>query len=152
MTLTIQNVDWNKAKHKLSKLRERVFVCEWRIPKEYEFDQQDDSALHVLVLDEALEEIATGRLTKEGEIGRIAVVPPYRKPEVYGKLFSALIEKAKMLGLAEVSVQCELEGVELYRQQGMKPVGSVYMDAGIPRQKMTCSVSDFHITRVELTH
>ncbi len=152
MTLTIKNVDWKQAKHKLSKLREQVFVYEWRIPRECEFDQQDNSAAHVLIVDELDQEIATGRITATGEIGRIAVIPRFRGPEVYHELFSALIEKAKHLGLTEVSVQCELEGVEYYQQQGFKPVGSVYMDAGIARQKMTCSTSEFKLPRVDFTH
>lgn len=152
MTFTTKNVDWGKAKHKLSKLREQVFVYEWRIPKECEFDQQDHSAAHVLVFDEQDMPIATGRVTEEGEIGRIAVIPRFREPEVYRKLFSALIDKAKTLGLVEVNVQCELDGVSYYKQQGFKPVGSVYMDAGIARQKMTCLTSKFRLTRVELTH
>lgn len=152
MTFKVKNVDWGKEKHKLSRLREKVFVCEWRIPKEYEFDQHDDASFHVLVLDENNQEIATGRITPNGEIGRIAVVPSYRGPEVYQTLFRALLKIAKVNDLRNVSVQCELEGVEYYQQQGFRPVGAVYMDAGIPRQKMSCTIKDFSLNRVELTH
>ena len=152
MTLFTQNVDWQQEKHRLSKLREKVFVYEWRIPREYEFDQHDSHAAHVLVLDENHQEIATGRLTPTGEIGRIAVEPSFRGPEVYQSLFGALIAIAQKWGLEQVSVQCELEGVEYYQQQGFIPVGSVYIDAGIARQKMACSTSNFTLTRVELTH
>ena len=152
MTFKVQNVDWGKAKHKLSKLREKVFVYEWRIPREYEFDQYDTSAFHVLVLDESNQEVATGRVTQQGELGRIAVVPQYRGPEVYQTLFSALLRIAEQQGLQTVTVQCELEGVEYYQQQGFRPVGAVYMDAGIARQKMACTLSDFTLPRVDLTH
>ena len=152
MTFTVKNVDWGKEKHRLSRLREKVFVCEWRIPKECEFDQQDTQSFHVLIVDENNAEVATGRLTPGGEIGRIAVVPKFRGKEVYRALFNALLEIAKQHGLDDVSVQCELEGVEYYQQQGFRPVGTVYMDAGIPRQKMACTISDFTLPRVELTH
>ena len=152
MTFKVQNVDWGKAKHRLSKLREKVFVYEWRIPREYEFDQYDTSASHVLVLDESNQEVATGRITPQGELGRIAVVPKYRGPEVYQTLFTALLHIAEQQGLDTVTVQCELEGVEYYQQQGFRPVGAVYMDAGIPRQKMACTLSDFTLPRVDLTH
>jgi predicted GNAT family N-acyltransferase len=152
MTFKVKNVDWGNAKHKLSKIREQVFVYEWRIPKECEFDQQDDVAFHVLVLDENNREIATGRITPQGEIGRIAVVPEFRGPEVYLELFSALLAIARQIGLEDVLVQCELEGVEYYQQQGFRPVGSVYMDAGIARQSMSCTINAFSLQRVELTH
>jgi predicted GNAT family N-acyltransferase len=152
MTFIAKNVDWGTTKHKLCKIREKVFVCEWRIPKEYEFDQQDKIAFHVLVLDEKDQEIATGRITPQGEIGRIAVEPQFRGPEVYQTLFNALLKIAQQHGLENVLVQCELEGVEYYQQQGFRPVGTVYMDAGIPRQRMTCTLNDFSLARVELTH
>lgn len=152
MTFRVENVDWGKAKHKLSKLREQVFVYEWRIPKEYEFDQYDDASFHVLVLDDENQEVATGRLTPLGELGRIAVVPRFRGPEVYQTLFQALIALARKHSIEQISVQCELEGVAYYQQQGFRPVGSVYMDAGIPRQRMSCTVNDFSLPRVELTH
>ncbi|GAC14653.1 GNAT family N-acetyltransferase [Aliiglaciecola lipolytica] len=152
MTLTVKNVDWNEAKNVLSKLREKVFVYEWRIPRECEFDHQDMHAIHILVLDDNKQEIATGRLTSKGEIGRIAVVPKYRGPDVYHTLFKALIDNAERLGLQQVYVQCDLEGVDYYQKQGFNPVGSVYMDAGIARQKIACSTSEFSLQRVELTH
>lgn len=152
MTFFVQNVDWGKGKHRLSKLRERVFVYEWRIPKECEFDEFDTASSHVLILDDDNQEVATGRLTPSGEIGRIAVVPRYRGPEVYTTLFRALLDQARGRGLSQVSVQCELEGVAYYQQQGFRPVGAVYMDAGIPRQRMACDISNFSLSRVELTH
>ena len=59
MTFTVKNVDWGKDKHKLRKLRNKIFVCHWRIPQEYEFDQQDKDAYHVLVVDENNQDVAT---------------------------------------------------------------------------------------------
>ncbi|MDF2177725.1 GNAT family N-acetyltransferase [Aliiglaciecola sp. CAU 1673] len=152
MTFTIENVDWMSAKDKLTRLREKVFVYEWRIPKDVEFDRLDNEANHVLLCDDAGREVATARITPQGEIGRIAVISSYRKPEVYQQLFSALLAVAKQQGLETVSVQCELEGVSYYQQQGFRPVGAVYMDAGIARQKMTCSINAFSLPKVEFTH
>lgn len=152
MTFITKNVDWGNEEHKLRKIRDKVFVCQWRIPKECEFDQQDSHAHHVLVVNEHDQDIATGRITPKGEIGRIAVEPQYRSPEVYQILFNALINIAKQHGIEEVIVQCELEGVNYYKQQGFQPVGTVFMEAGVPRQYMMCSLSNFSLNRVELTH
>lgn len=152
MTFIVKSVDWRDEQHKLRRIREKVFVCQWRIPWEYEFDHQDSAAFHVLVVDENNQEVATGRITPTGEIGRIAVEPRFRGPELYQALFGALIEIAQQHGLQDVQVHCELEGVEYYQQQGFRPVGAVFMDAGIPRQSMVSSIANFSLNRVELTH
>ncbi|MFT6992619.1 MAG: putative GNAT family N-acyltransferase [Paraglaciecola sp.] len=152
MAFFAKNADWGNEQHKLKKLREKVFVCQWRIPAEYEFDHQDSIAFHVLVVNEHNQEVATGRITPTGEIGRIAVEPEFRGPEVYQALFNALLNIARQHGLKDVLVQCELEGVNYYQQQGFRPVGTVFMDAGIARQRMLCNLKDFNLERVELTH
>ena len=71
---------------------------------------------------------------------------------MYQALFNALLKIAKQHGLEDVSVQCELEGVNYYQQQGFRPVGTVFMDAGVARQSMLCNLNDFNLERVELTH
>jgi predicted GNAT family N-acyltransferase len=152
MAFFAKNTDWGNEQHKLKKLREKVFVCQWRIPAEYEFDNQDSIAFHVLVVNEHNQEVATGRITPTGEIGRPAVEPKFRGPEVYQALFNALLNIARQHGLKDVLVQCELEGVNYYQQQGFRPVGTVFMDAGIARQRMLCNLKDFNLERVELTH
>ncbi|MGS2721313.1 GNAT family N-acetyltransferase [Paraglaciecola aestuariivivens] len=152
MTFFVKNVDWENEQHKLRKIREKVFVCQRRIPVEYEFDQLDSQSFHVLVVNEQDQEIATGRITPQGEIGRIAVEPQHRRPEVYKQLSDALLNIARQIGVRHILVQCELEGVSYYQKQGFRPIGSVFMDAGIPRQRMICSLRRFTLKRVELTH
>ncbi len=152
MAFKVKNADWRQDKHRLTGLREKVFVCEWRIPYEAEFDQRDQDAYHVLVLDEQDRAIGTARITHDGEIGRIAVIPERRGKAVYRKLRNALVRIALEHSISDISVSCELEGVPYFQQQGFRPVGSVFMDAGIPRQKMVCPAEQFSLPRVEYTH
>jgi predicted GNAT family N-acyltransferase len=86
----------------------------------------------VLVVNEHNQEVATGRITPKGEIGRIAVEPEFRCPEVYQSLFKALLEITK--------------------KHGFRSVGRLFMDAGVARQNMLCDLKDFILERVELTH
>jgi predicted GNAT family N-acyltransferase len=95
MMFYAKSVDWENQRHTLKRIREKVFVCQWRIPAEYEFDHQDSIARHVLVVNEHNQEVATGRITPKGEIGRIAVEPEFRCPEVYQALFDALLKIAE---------------------------------------------------------
>jgi predicted GNAT family N-acyltransferase len=152
MTFFAKSVDWDNERRTLKKIREKVFVCQWRIPAEYEFDHQDSIAFHVLVVNDHNQDIATGRITPEGEIGRIAVEPDFRGPEVYQALFNALLNIARQHGLQDVLIQCALEGVNYYQQQGFRPVGKVFMDAGVARQNLSCNLNDFNLERVEFTH
>ncbi|MBE1301591.1 MAG: GNAT family N-acetyltransferase [Alteromonadaceae bacterium] len=149
---SVEQVDWQEAKARLKKLRNRVFVCEWRIPRQAEFDEQDSQSKHVLVSNEQGEAIATGRITPDGEIGRIAVVSSYRSEEIYDTLYAALLEIAKNESLDDVFVQCNLDGVDHFADNGFETVGNVYMDSGIPRQRMRCSTEAFSLSKVELIH
>lgn len=139
MTFKVESVDWRKAKQQLISLREKVYVYEWQIPRHQEFDHLDSQAFHVLLRNEVGDNVATGRLTPTGELGRIAVIASFRNQEVYQLLCTELVNIAQQNEIEAISVECELQGVENYQQQGFHPVGSVYMDAGIPRQKMCCA-------------
>jgi predicted GNAT family N-acyltransferase len=75
------------------------------------------------VVDENNQDVATARISEHGEIGRIAIEPQHRGPEVYQLLFNALIRIAKQHGLHSVNISCELEGVNHYQQQGFQPIG-----------------------------
>ena len=149
---TVNKVSWAHSKRRLKRLRERVFVSEWRIPKSAEFDHLDSQSEHVLITDENGSDIATGRITPDGEVGRIAVISHHRGQAVYDVLYQALLNIAIEKDLPDVFVQCKLEGVEHFQTQGFSTVGNVYMDSGIPRQRMSCPVSSFNWSKVELTH
>jgi len=149
---TIEKVCWRRCKRRLKRLRERVFICEWRLPRESEFDDLDACSDHILVTDTNGVDIATGRITPDGEIGRIAVVSHHRGADIYDLVHQRLLAIAIDKNLNDVFVQTELAGVDHFQQQGFETVGGVYMDCGIPRQKMSCPVTQFSWSRVELTH
>ncbi len=152
MAFIIQNVDWEKDKHRLRALREHVFVLEWRVPEASEFDEHDHSAFHVLILSEEGEAIATGRLTQKGELGRIAVKRNHRTLPVYRALFAALIAVAKQNNVPTVNVVCNLESVTYHQSLGFIPDGQVFMDAGVPRQRLKCSAERFPLPDVTQLH
>lgn len=143
MTFTIKNVDWQSSKNRLTALREQVFVLEWHLPDHIEFDERDKDAIHVLVYDKNNTPIATARLTKDGEIGRIAVKKLYRSPVLYRALFNRLVKAGKGIKLPYLKVVCRLDGVEKHRTMGYEPDGKVFMEAGIPRQRMRCPITQF---------
>lgn len=152
MTFRIENVDWMRGRDRLEKLREHVFVLEWRLPREAEFDEHDDSAFHVLIIGPDDAPVATGRLTQQGEIGRVAVKRQYRSLRMYKRLFKALVDLAKRNNVPMVQVCCDLDSVNYHEKLGFTPDGPVFMEAGIPRQKMACDVNRFTLPDVAHMH
>ncbi len=142
MSYSISRVKWQQAAPLLKNIREKVFVCERRIPKKIEFDKGDRTAYHMLVCDDISQEpIATGRISPLGEISRIAVVSGFREKKVDKVVLQGLFTIAQELSLEEVFISCPLEKVDYFIKHHFYPVGSVYMEAGRPKQQMTCSIS-----------
>lgn len=152
MKYKVDYVSWQDGKHFLTQLREQVFIFEWQLPRNSEFDNLDETAIHALITDENDYPIATGRLTQDGEIGHIAVRKHYRQLVVYGLLFDALLQEAKRHSINKVFVRCDLEAVDYHKKIGFSPQGPAFMEAGIPRQKMACQTHEFSLPNVLNLH
>ncbi|TMM41935.1 GNAT family N-acetyltransferase [Colwellia ponticola] len=140
MSYSISQVEWQQAAPLLKSIREKVFVCERRIPKKIEFDHDDTIAYHMLVCDDKNQEpIATGRISPQGEISRIAVVMSYRSERIDIFILQGLFRIADKLTLKEVFISSPLEKVTYFTKHGFYPVGSVYMEAGMAKQRMACA-------------
>lgn len=152
MAYKVQQVLWQEACDQLKTLRKAVYVLEWQLPETTEFDDLDSKAAHVLLFCEQDTPIATGRLTPNGELGRIAVLPGHRTLAVYKLLFAALLKHAESQNIKQIQLQSELTSVEFHQAKGFKPVGKVFMEAGIPMQKMVCNRQNFDIPDVRHIH
>ena len=152
MGYQVSKVDWDIQKDLLQQIREKVFVYELHIPKRIEFDSLDKIAHHVLVTDESKLPVATGRLCSDGLIGRIAVLPEHRNRHVYTSLLTFIVQLAANDGHKAISINCILNEVERFRQNGFIQQGGVFMEAGIPRQRMQCNVSEFVTKPFTLVH
>lgn len=153
MSYSVSRVNWKQADFLLKDVRERVFICEHRIPRTIEFDRKDRKAFHVLVCDDMTQEpIATGRILPSGEIGRIAVVMSYRKRKLDKVVIESLLKIAKELALEEVFIYSPLDAVDYFRKNLFYPVGSVFMEAGLPKQQMACRVDTIAHEKIYLSH
>ena len=153
MSFSISRVEWNLAAPLLKTVRERVFICEWRIPKKIEFDRKDKNAFHMLVCDDSTQEpVATGRILASGEISRVAVMMKYRKNCIDKIVLKGLISIANDLKLNEVFINSPLESVGYFKQQNFSVNGAVFMEAGIPRQRMVCPIKKLNMAKYYLVH
>ena len=141
MSYSVSRVPWQVASPLLKDIREKVFICERRIPKKVEFDIDDSNSFHMLVCDDNSQQpIATGRISPSGEISRIAVLMEFRKECVDKMIIQGLFEIAKELSLEEIFITPSIDKVSDFTKYDFYPVGAVYMEAGIAIQRMACSV------------
>lgn len=153
MSYSVSRVEWEQAAPLLKNVREQVFVCEWRIPKSIEFDQKDHFAYHVLAChDKTQEPIGTGRILSSGEISRIAVLKYYRKDQVDKIIIQTLFNIARDMKVKEIFIYSPLDVIDYFRKFNFNTTGSVFMEAGMPRQKMTCPLNEASVAKYYLSH
>ena len=152
MCYRVSRVSWQSRKRELKAIRERVFVCELHIPKEVEFDQQDITAEHLIIIDDDDGPVGTGRLCSDGLLSRIAIFRSHRNRDAYSSLIKGLIELAKDKGHDEIFIQCILDEVPEFVQSGFSEYGHVFMEAGIPRQRLRCPVQSLKVEPFTMLH
>lgn len=111
-------------------IRETVFVNEQNVPKELEVDGLDPDCDHVL-LKSGSNFVATGRMQKDGHIGRVAVLREFRGKGLGKEIILSLIEVAKSRGMEKVYLGAQLTAKEFYHKLGFSQYGETFLDAGI---------------------
>ena len=120
----------------LSYVRNAVFVEGQGISADVEFDELDPRCHHVLARDEQGKPIGAGRLSPEGQIGRMAVLVNWRYQGVGKSILRTLIEKARSLGLARVTAHAQVTALGFYEAFGFASEGEPFIKAGIPHLAM----------------
>lgn len=135
-SVRIRPATWQADHDDLMRVRRRVFIEEQGIPESEEMDEHDPVCRHALALAPSGNVIGTGRLTPAGKIGRISVLPAYRRRGVGGALVVHLVNQATELGLAQVYLHAQADSVGFYERLGFKPEGPVFDEVGIPHRRM----------------
>lgn len=133
---TVKQTHWPEAKTVLRAIREAVFIIEQQVPRELEWDDQDETALHVLAIDRGGNGIGTGRITDSGQIGRMAVLSDWRNQGIGSALLTQLIALAHTHGKSRLFLNAQQRAIPFYLRHGFHPVGGIFMEAGIPHQRM----------------
>ncbi len=94
----------------IRQIRNSVFIEEQNVDAALDFDGQDKSAMHALAtLDK--KPIATGRMLKDGHIGRIAVLKNYRGRGLGSKIVLSLIKEAENCGYSRIYLGAQKHAV-----------------------------------------
>lgn len=135
-------VDYSSNEQEIRSVRETVFILEQAVSREEEFDGKDLRCAHALARSGGLP-VATGRLdlVVDGKIGRVAVLPEFRRQGI-GTLVMQLLEHAAAeAGLREVWFHAQLSAVPFYRSLGYREQGENFFEAKIEHVRMSKSLS-----------
>ena len=136
MEFRVVEADWHARSVELMAVRNAVFVDEQGVPPELECDGRDDEAMHFLAVDKADKPVGAARLLGDGQIGRIAVLPAFRRRGIGRRLLDLALESACTRGDGRVWLRAQIDAQELYLKAGFRIVGERFMEAGIPHIAM----------------
>jgi predicted GNAT family N-acyltransferase len=134
--IRIREASWPADRMALETVRCEVFVKEQNVPRSLEFDGLDSAALHWLALTPEEEPVGTLRLLPSGQIGRMAVLLPYRGQGIASRLLHHGMAAAEAHGWHEVWLNAQYARRGFYARHGFIVISDVFQDAGIPHQRM----------------
>lgn len=121
------------------KLRFEVFVDEQGVPVEEERDALDDTATHLLALQDGTP-VGTARIVFQDDtakIGRVCVVKTARGTGLGAKLIEACVSVARnQAGITRAKLGAQTHAIGFYEKLGFEVYGPVYLDAGIDHRDM----------------
>lgn len=129
-------MDWPAARAAATRIRFAVFVEEQHVPAALELDEWDARCEHALARNAEGKAIGTGRLSPDGHIGRMAVVPDWRGRGVGAAILAALVARARAHGMAEIALNAQTQARGFYARQGFAERGPEFIEAGIPHVAM----------------
>ena len=138
-TLFIAIKPWPEAETDAFLVRHQVFIEEQGVPAELELDELDQAASHALAY-QGGNCIGTARLVDLGDgrfqIGRMAVLTPFRDLGVGKQILRNLINLAQSCGSKTIILHSQVTAIPFYEKVGFLAQGPVYEEAGIPHRNM----------------
>jgi predicted GNAT family N-acyltransferase len=129
----IEVISWqSEMQAKLKAIREEVFIKEQHVPLDIEWDEFDETAIHLLALDEDVSAIACARiLIDKAKIGRMGVLKPWRGLGLGYALLEKAIEVCNSHGLQKVTLSSQTHAIKFYEKAGFVVTSEAYIDANI---------------------
>ncbi|RCS59636.1 GNAT family N-acetyltransferase [Parvibium lacunae] len=149
LEITINVDSWAIIGPQAAAIRQQVFVIEQGIDATEEWDEQDALSRHAIALiqlpSQAWAAVGTARLlpsektahgTTLSKIGRMAVLPAYRKQGIGAQLLQTLIAEARARQDDEIWLHAQRHACHFYAAQGFTEIGPPFIEAGIPHVNM----------------
>lgn len=114
-------------------IRTAVFVEEQGFREE--FDTQDGQAVHLTAFIDGKPAGCLRYFTADGKeyhIGRVAVLPEYRKEKLGSRLLAAAEAQICARGAEKIVLSAQCRVASFYEKNGYKPLGDVFYDEFCP--------------------
>ena len=130
---------WKEAELEAFLVRQEVFIREQGVPAELEIDEFDPCAAHALAqLNGRC--IGTGRLVdlgnRQAQIGRMAVLAPFRNQGVGRQILESLVLLARSQGAESIVLHSQVSAIPFYEKLHFQAQGPTYDEAGIVHRNM----------------
>ena len=133
--IQISQVSWDEAENYLRAVRTPVFIVEQFVTPEFEWDELDASAVHLLALFDN-QAIACLRIIDYHKIGRMAVLKEWRGEGLGAALLLEAVAVCKNHGSKSIHLSAQTHAIEFYRKAGFKITSVEYCDVHIPHVDM----------------
>jgi len=127
---------WDEHIETLQRIREVVFIKEQEVPKEIEWDGEDENSTHFLAVNELGQYVGCARLMPSGQIGRMAVLEEYRGTGVGAELLAFAVEHGKAAGFDRLFLHAQSYALSFYKKGGFLAYGEEFEEAGISHVSM----------------
>ena len=119
-------------------LRHQVFVSEQGVPLDLEIDEHDETATHIVAVDDGVL-VGTCRVLQAGELakfGRLVVARDARGRGIGAALLQEAERHARAMGCDRMVLAAQTSAMGLYERAGYAARGGVFLDAGIEHVTM----------------
>jgi predicted GNAT family N-acyltransferase len=136
----VRAADWIVDESAIAGIRRAVFIEEQGVPEDLEWEAADPQC-RWFVAQSNRTLIGIVRLTAAGRIGRMAVLPDWRRRGVGGELLAVVLRVARELGMHRVHLSAQIHAIGFYARQGFIAEGAEYLDAGIAHRSMALNLN-----------
>ena len=128
-------VTWQQAENDLRAVRTPVFVEEQAVAPNFEWDEIDQTAVHLLATHKNTP-IACLRIIDFHKIGRMAVLKEFRKSGLGAALLLEAVKICKAQGSKTVHLSAQTHAIDFYEKCGFRVTSAVYQDVHIAHVDM----------------
>ena len=133
--LNITTVSWREAENELRHVREIVFIVEQLVAPDFEWDELDAMAVHLLATVNK-QPVACLRIIDFKKIGRMAVLKEWRGIGLGAAILLEAVAICKAHGSKHIALSAQTHAIGFYQQAGFAVTSDVYQDVHIPHVDM----------------
>ena len=141
-SISVRSADWHRDEADIAQVRRRVFIEEQAVPEAMEWEARDAECDWFIARNGSGDIIGIARLTPDARIGRMAVLPAWRRRGVGSALLQAALARARQKGLARVELHAQTHALGFYARQGFVAHGPEFDEAGIPHRAMFLDLTE----------